>query len=160
LAILSVYKTTPTIALFREADLPDPGALLNSTLQRATTRYVNLDVEHLIIYITNKIRPKFKTRLNSILQHIPTPAPECAHIEALLPPLHMLPTHREDYSPALLQISVYSDGSQTGQGADYDYVVYYGPILITQGFGPADPKTEVYDAELMGAVEGLQAVIN
>jgi ribonuclease HI len=39
-------------------------------------------------------------------------------------------------------------------------VVYYGPILITQGFGPAGPKTEVYDAELMGAVEELRATMN
>jgi hypothetical protein len=39
-------------------------------------------------------------------------------------------------------------------------VVYYSSILITQGFSPAGPKTEVYDAELMGAVEGLQAIIN
>jgi hypothetical protein len=39
-------------------------------------------------------------------------------------------------------------------------MVYYGPILITQRFGPAGPKTEVYDAELMGAVEGLRAIIN
>jgi hypothetical protein len=72
----------------------------------------------------------------------------------------MLPTHHEAYSPAPLQISVYSDGSQTGQGAGYGYVVYYGPILITQGFGPAGPKTEVYDAELMGAVEELRATMN
>jgi hypothetical protein len=69
----------------------------------------------------------------------------------------MLPTHHEVYSPAPLQISVYSDDSQIGQGAGYGYVVYYGPILITKGFGLAGPKTEVYDAELMGVVEGLQA---
>jgi ribonuclease HI len=72
----------------------------------------------------------------------------------------MLPTPRKDYAPAPLQISVYSDSSQTGQGVGYGYTVYYGSLLITQGFGPAGPKTEVYDAELMGAVAKLKAAIN
>jgi hypothetical protein len=160
LAILPVYKTTSTAALLREADLPDPGALLNSILQRAIARYAGLDAGHPIVCIADETGPKSKTRLYSILRNISTPAPERAYIEAPRPPLRMLPTHHEAYSPAPLQISVYSDGSQTGQGAGYRYVVYYGPILITQGFGPAGPKTEVYDAELMGAVEGLRATMN
>jgi hypothetical protein len=32
LAIIPAYRSTPTAALLREADLPDPEALLNSTL--------------------------------------------------------------------------------------------------------------------------------
>jgi ribonuclease HI len=39
-------------------------------------------------------------------------------------------------------------------------VVYYGSISITQGYGSAGSQIEVYDAEIMGAVEGLQAAVN
>ncbi|CBF79097.1 hypothetical protein AN7094.2 [Aspergillus nidulans FGSC A4] len=92
LAIIPAYKTTPTAALLREADLPDPEALFNSILRRAA-------------------------------------------------------------------ISVYSDGSRTSQGAGYGYAIYFGPILVSKGHGPAGPRTEVYDAEIMGAVEGLHAAL-
>ncbi|CBF89628.1 uncharacterized protein ANIA_00368 [Aspergillus nidulans FGSC A4] len=66
LAIIPAYKTTPTAALLREADLPDPEALLNSILRRAA---------------------------------------------------------------------------------------------VSKGHGPAGPRTEVYDAEIMGAVEGLRTAL-
>lgn len=72
----------------------------------------------------------------------------------------MLPTHREERTRLPLGITVYSNGSYTGQGAGYGYAIYYGPTLVTQGLDPAGPQTEVYDAEIMGAVEGLQATIN
>jgi hypothetical protein len=49
LATLPIYKTILTAALLQEANLPDPGALLNYTLQRATVRYASLDAEHPII---------------------------------------------------------------------------------------------------------------
>jgi ribonuclease HI len=71
----------------------------------------------------------------------------------------MLPTDNIDYSPAPLRISVYLDGSQTSQGAGYGYAVYFSPILVTKGHGPAGPRIEVYDAEIMGAVEGLRAAL-
>ncbi|KAJ5110315.1 hypothetical protein N7532_002960 [Penicillium argentinense] len=64
------------------------------------------------------------------------------------------------YAPAPLRITVYSDGSRTSQGAGYWFVVYYGSIPITQGYRSAGSRTEVYDAEIMGAAEGLRAAIN
>ncbi|CBF84144.1 hypothetical protein AN2724.2 [Aspergillus nidulans FGSC A4] len=160
LAIIPAYKTTPTAALLREADLPDPEALLNSILRRAAVRYMSLDTKHPIAQIaaeTTAGRPK--TRLKRILQLLLSPLPEHAIIELPLPPLCMLPTDNKDYSPAPLQISVYSDGSRTSQGAGYGYAVYFGPILVSTGHGPAGPRTEVYDAEIMGAVEGLRAAL-
>lgn len=160
LAILPAYKTTPTAALLREADLPDPEALLNSTLKRAAARYAGLDAGHPIARVAASTQDRQDTRLTRILRLIPSPAPERACIEAPLPPLRMLPTPREEYKPSSLRISVYSDGSQTGQGAGYGYAIYFGPILITQGRGPAGPHTEVHDAELMGAVEGLRAALD
>ena len=121
---------------------------------------MSLDIKHLLAQIateTTTSRPK--TRLKRILQLLLSPLPERAIIELPLPPLHMLPTDNKDYSPAPLQISVYSDGSRTGQGAGLGYAVYFGPILVTKGHGPAGPRTEVYDAEIMGAVEGLRAAL-
>ncbi|CBF74958.1 hypothetical protein AN3980.2 [Aspergillus nidulans FGSC A4] len=100
-----------------------------------------------------------KTRLKKILQLLLSPLPEHAIIELPLPLLYMLPTDNKDYSPALLQISVYLDSLQTGQGAGFGYTVYFGPILVTKGHGPAGPRTEVYDAEIIGAVEGLRAAL-
>ncbi|CBF84167.1 hypothetical protein AN2711.2 [Aspergillus nidulans FGSC A4] len=160
LAIIPAYKTTPTAALLREADLPDPEALFNSILQRAVVRYMSLDIKHPIAQIAAEAttsRPK--TRLKRILQLLLSPLPERTIIGLPLPPLRMLPTDNKDYSPAPLQISVYSDGSRTGQGAGYGYAIYFGPILVTKGHGPAGPRTEVYDAEIMGAVEGLRAAL-
>ena len=121
---------------------------------------MSLDTKHLIAQIaaeTTAGRPK--TRLKRILQLLLSPLPEHAIIELPLPLLCMLPTNNKDYSPAPLQISVYLDDSQTSQGAGYGYAVYFGPILVSKGHGPAGPRTEVYDAEIMGAVEGLHAAL-
>lgn len=71
----------------------------------------------------------------------------------------MLRTHDDRNASICLDITVYSDGSRTGQGAGYGYAVYFGPTLLTQGYGPAGPQIEVYDAEIMGAVEGLRAAV-
>ena len=72
----------------------------------------------------------------------------------------MLPAHQEGHISSPLAISVYSDSSHTGQGAGYRYAIYYSSTLVTQGQGPLGPWTEVYDAEIMGAVEGLQAAVS
>lgn len=140
--------------------LPDPEALLEGVLQRAAVRYASLDARHPIARVTVGTH---ETRLTRILQRTPTPAPERSRVESPLPPLRMLPTTRSNeaaYAPAPLRITVYSDGSRTGQGAGYGFVVYYGYIPITQGYGSAGSRTEVYDAEIMGAVEGLRAAVN
>ncbi|BDD59021.1 hypothetical protein MAP00_009279 [Monascus purpureus] len=139
LAILPAYKTTPTTVLLREADLPDPEALLNGTLQKAAIRYASLDAKHLIARITTTTAQscKNRTRLTRILQLVPGPAPERMHIEPPLPSLRMLPTDWGKHLPSPLEVTVYSDGSRTDQGAGYGYAIYYGPILLTQGFGPA-----------------------
>lgn len=71
----------------------------------------------------------------------------------------MLPTQHEDHTLALLQISVYSDSLCTSQGAGYSYAVYFGPILVTKELGPAGLRTEVFDVEIMGAVEGLHTAL-
>ncbi|KAJ6019734.1 hypothetical protein N7522_000442 [Penicillium canescens] len=163
LAILPAYRTTPTSALLREADLPYPEALLDGVLQRAAVRYASLDARHPIARVTIDAYDTKGTRLTRILQRVPTPAPERARVESRLPPLRILPTtdaNKAAYAPAPLRLTVYSDGSRTGQGAGYGFVVYYGSIPITQGYGPAGSQSEVYDAEIMGAVEGLQAAVN
>jgi hypothetical protein len=67
LAILLVYKIISIIILLREVDLPNPGALLNSTLQKTTARYINLDAGHLIACIADETGSKSKTRLYNIL---------------------------------------------------------------------------------------------
>jgi hypothetical protein len=71
----------------------------------------------------------------------------------------MLPTQYKDHTPALLQISVYLDGLHINQNTGYGYAIYFGPILVSKGLGPAGLRTEVYDAEIMGAVEGLCAAL-
>jgi ribonuclease HI len=163
LAILPAYRTTPTSALLREADLPYPEALLDGVLQRAAVRYASLDARHPIARVTINAYDTRGTRLTRILHRVPTPAPERARVESRLPPLRILPTtdtNTAAYAPAPLRLTVYSDGSRTSQGAGYGFVVYYGSIPVTQGYGSAGSQTEVYDAEIMGAVEGLQAAVN
>lgn len=70
----------------------------------------------------------------------------------------MLPTERTTKTESL-DLVIYSDGSLSGQGAGYGYVVYYGKIRVAQGHGAAGTRTEVHDAEIMGAVEGLKAAL-
>jgi hypothetical protein len=67
--------------------------------------------------------------------------------------------YNKDHIPALLQISVYLDGLYTNQNTGYSYAIYFGPILVSKGLGPAGLRTEIYNAEIMGAVEGLHAAL-
>jgi ribonuclease HI len=121
---------------------------------------MGLDAKHPIAYIAAEVSSnRSKTRLARILHLIPGPSPERATIDTPLPPLHMLPTQYKDHTLAPLQISVYLDGSHTNQNAGYGYAIYFGPILVSKGLGPAGLRTEVYDAEIMGAVEGLHVAL-
>lgn len=81
-------------------------------------------------------------------------------MEPYLPPLRMLPTTRSDentHAPAPLRKTVFSDGSRTSQGAGYGFGVYYGHIPVTQRYGSAGPRTEVYDDEDISAVTQSKA---
>jgi hypothetical protein len=90
LAIIPAYRTTPTAALLREADLPDPEALLHSIIQRSAVRYMGLDAKHLIAHIAAEVSSnRSKTRLARILHLIPGPSPERATIDIPLPPLYV-----------------------------------------------------------------------
>jgi hypothetical protein len=51
------------------------------------------------------------------------------------------------------------DGLYTNQNTGYSYAIYFGPILVSKGLGPAGLRTEVYNAEIMGTVEGLHAAL-
>ena len=74
----------------------------------------------------------------------------------------MVPPDREaaakriqDLGP--LDVAVYTDGSRLDAGAGYGFVVYRGRVKIAEGSGSAGEATDVYDAEVLGATEGLQA---
>ena len=52
LTIIPAYRTTPTAALLREADLPFAEPLLDSIRQRACVRHLGLDPGHPLATIT------------------------------------------------------------------------------------------------------------
>ena len=76
-------------------------------------------------------------------------------------PMPSKETIESDISDAkLTEIQVYSDGSRVNNSSGYGYLVKQGRVVVTEGKGAAGRRTEVYDAEIMGAAAGLEAAVN
>ena len=94
LAIVPAYRTAPTAALMREADLPFAKPLLEYIRQRAGARYHSLDADHPIA----RVQPTPCTRLGRMLSAWdPNVSPPLRKlIEDPRPPMPMLPCDRRD----------------------------------------------------------------
>lgn len=115
---------------------------------------------------TRRLKPRRQnTRLRrtfNLMERVP-----CTDILPPGPPapnlIHGL--SKEDATAALLSsplntdVVVYSDGSKdTGDDAGFGYAVYRSDSLVTSGRGRL-AKAEVFDAEIWGALTGLQAAL-
>ena len=183
--VLPVWRTTPTITLFRDTGLPSAVAALEEAKLRFAMRLQTVDDRHPLVQRTVLpliVRgrgagtwqlPKTKVqRLGTILPNIPRPKLAAPHFS---PGSRTDPTGGLDKKTAAAQfkdwwtnlppedVTVFSDGSeQTIQGTryvGYGYAVYQSAIQVASGCGSINPLSHVFDAEAIGAWKGLQHTI-
>ncbi|KAI0998046.1 hypothetical protein K3495_g10143 [Podosphaera aphanis] len=164
-AILSVYKTTPIVALLREVWLKPAHILLEETLLNSAVRLATADCFHPLVKRPNDSRAL--TRLTMKAKLIaPFPRPGLVPPSYGVPPLHT----RAELSPEEASrrirglppwdILVFSDGSKQNDGAaGADAVVLHKRIILAEVRVPLGPKFEVYDSEIIGALAGLKAAV-
>lgn len=183
-AILPIWKTTPLAIRHRESGIPPASLLLESRRIRFAARLKSLDPSHPLAQrsplggaVVREIkqayqirRAAYKTRLERtalLIPNVPRPI--------LLKPRHKPATltlrlkNKEETTAEFLKwlrivstetLIVYSDGSQLPDGATgYGYIVQQNNTTICEGSGRLGPA-EVFDAEAVGALEGLRAAVN
>ncbi|EXU94857.1 reverse transcriptase domain protein [Metarhizium robertsii] len=153
-AILPVWKTTPVPIYHQESGIPPVSLLLEARRIRFAARLKSLDLAHPLAQrtaptpIVRAVKQScevrgggFKTRLERtalFLSDCPRPT-----VEGISPD----------------ELVVYSDGSQLPGGATgYGYVVHQNSVTVCEGSGRLGPA-EVFDAEAVGALEGLGAAV-
>ncbi|KAJ3499512.1 hypothetical protein NLG97_g286 [Lecanicillium saksenae] len=184
-AILPVWKTTPTTILHRETGIPPVRQLLEARQLRFAARLKSLDKAHPLAQRTRQLPPRIinpliKRRFQPDQRQFPT---RLRRTDQLLlrceRPLLLAP--RSEHSRCPLQTSskeetaaefqlwlssapsstliVYSDGSLSEKGvAGYGYTVHRLNCTTRSGSGRLGPA-EVFDAEAVGALEGLKAAL-
>lgn len=168
-AVLPVYKTTPTPALLRETGWAPALAWLERAHDRFVARVAAADERHPLRTRWGSSRMKWIRRRQEL---------------ALSPTFFRPPWEDVDRDRALKQIAacgraagpqafkqwlekqpildliVYSDGSMNEDGnAGAAYCIYRGSQLLEQGQVPLGRTAEVYDAEVAGALAGLNAAL-
>ncbi|MGH7965947.1 MAG: ribonuclease H family protein [Candidatus Binatia bacterium] len=177
-----MWKTTPIPALHRESGIQPATLLLDAQRSRFAARLKSLDEAHPLARRTTtkpvirgvkracqSSQGAYKTRLERTAQLVPDcPRPQLLkHVhtttrllqtrnkeETAARFLKWLQSHQEDL------LVVYSDGSQLSSGASgYGYAVHQHNATVHEGSGRLGPA-EVFDAEAVGALEGLRAAVN
>ena len=178
--VLPVWKTTPTSALYRESGLSLPEIALNVQALSATIWFRRLDPRHPLRIRAGKItsfsKPisRFARRSLSL--------PKADQVDSLNAPPWTEDEPREaagarvgaphgftkkqaaqDFqiflkNIAIQDIIIYSDGSKLKDGqAGAGFVVYQRSLEITRRAIPLGPKAEVFDAETIAALAGVEA---
>jgi ribonuclease HI len=171
---LPVYKTTPRLALLREAGIEPIDILLDSKAAAAAVRLRRLDQRHPLSRRAKKETP-YETRFQRWAKQTrrteqvdPLPRPPWAMQEERHTALTRIgasqgggnattafQTWLRSRNPR--DIVVFSDGSKNTAGqAGAGWAVYQAHRQFTRGCCPL-PNAEVYDAEAVAALKGLQA---
>ncbi|KAI0994881.1 hypothetical protein K3495_g13301 [Podosphaera aphanis] len=179
-AVLPVYRTTPSAALFREAGLNPAELALNNISRRAAIRTRRLDPRHpLRLRVQNSLSSPALSRFAR--SHRGIPASE--HINPIVnPPWEVIeskqdsliricgpsgPRHmRADKFLNFLQtlprsdILVFSDGSKLPDGkTGSGFVIYQFGIKVCSKAFPLGHQRDCFDAEAFGALQGIRAAI-
>ena len=183
--VLPVWRTTPTVTLFRDSGLPSAMAALEESKLRFAMRLQTVDDQHpLVRRITppmitrgrgagSRQRPKTKVqRLGVLLPSIPRPQLRPPHFTT---GCRVDPTSGRDKKTASAEfkkwwaalppedVTIFSDGSEQCIDGDrhvgYGYAVYQDGRQIASGYGAINPLSHVFDAEAIGAWKGLQHTI-
>ena len=181
-AVLSVYRTTPTAALYCESGLLPPELHLDARTNAATIRLRRLDTQNPLLRLSKKMislhRPssRFARRVLSIpnSEHIypitslpwkPQENRELAHSRVM----GLSGVSKELDRQAFLtfiqtipksEIVIYSDGSKQSDGsAGAGFVVYQGGLQVLRRCIALGKRVEVFDAEAIAALVGLKAAL-
>lgn len=183
--VLPVWRTTPTVTLFRDAGLPSAVAALEEAKLRFAMRLQTVDEGHpLVKRITppqivrgrgagSRQRPKTKVqRLGTLLPSVPRPKLAAPHFS---PHCRTDPTEGLDKKTASdnfkawwaalppEDVTIFSDGSERyDRGVKYvgyGYAVYQNRRQIATGYGSINTLSHVFDAEIIGAWKGLRRTI-
>jgi ribonuclease HI len=185
-AVLPVWKTTPQIILWKEAGIPPADIILRQQQARTALRYATLDAAHPVsrrlrqaqheIDRSNKptVRSRTLQRHSRLLRtavcakEVERPRLiarrfndniETEDVRKRAPKETAVADFQrwlKDKPPGYV---VFSDGSKTERDtAGYGFAVFHNGRLVDCGSGQLGRK-EVFDAEIHGALEGLQRAV-
>jgi ribonuclease HI len=168
-AVLLVYKTTPTLALLRETGWAPALAWLEKAHDRFVARVAAADERHLLRTRWGSGRMKWMRRRQELALSSTFFRPPWEDVDRDSALKQIAACGRTtgpqafkqwlDKQP-ILDLIVYSDGSMNENGnAGAAYCIYRGSQLLEQGQVPLGKTAEVYDAEIAGALAGLQAAL-
>ena len=183
--VLPNWKTTPNVALFRDAAVPSAEAVLEETKLRFAMRLQTVDEKHPLV---KRMKPATIRRgrhagrpapLRTKVQRLSTLIPATTRPVLRMP--HFSPNCRRDPTGGIEKekaaaafkewwkdlppdvVTVFSDGSeQYDRGAKYvgyGYAVYLGKEQVHTGSGSINTTSHVFDAEAIGAWKGLQRTL-
>jgi ribonuclease HI len=183
--VLPVWRTTPTVTLYRDSGLPSAEAALEESKLRFAMRLQTIDKQHpLVKRITppmitrgrgagTRQRPKTKVQtLGRLLPRVLRPTLKPPHFT---PGCRVDPTGGLDKKTASAEfkkwwaalppedVTVFSDGSEQyidgNRHVGYGYAVYQNGRQIVTGYGAINSLSHVFDGEAIGAWKGLQCTI-
>lgn len=173
-AILPVYRTTPSPALFRETGLLPPELQLNKKSRQAIIRSYHLDPRHplkkRIIWI-GKVKRQV-SRLSDWVLNLP----EIEHIDPLISP----PWFKKESAFAsikrvsrhpfplpngipLQDLAVYTDASRvetsTNPRAGGGIIIFQAGQVVLRKCVPLSPTLTTFDAEVAAAAKGVEEAL-
>ncbi|KAI1005671.1 hypothetical protein K3495_g2547 [Podosphaera aphanis] len=159
-AALPAWRTTLKMALHRESGIPPAAILLQERQLRAAARIQRLDVWHPLVL---KSRESLKETISRFGLRLPAAeGPGRIHYpkgELNNKPLELDRQLEAEHAKQWIAnfpsdtVCAYSDGSSCGPAKSaWGYSLYRRGQLIASGAGPIH-GTEVYDAEILGALE-------
>ncbi|OAQ58954.1 reverse transcriptase [Pochonia chlamydosporia 170] len=185
-AVLPVWKTTPRVILWKEAAIPPAEIILKQHQARTALRYAMLDAAHPVSRrlrqaqheVDQSNHPAIHGRTLQRHSRLLRTAACAKEVERprLIPRRFddSIPTEAAGNRPpketAVLQFQhwlqdkpagfiVFSDGSKTERDtAGYGFAVFHKGRLVDWGSGQLG-RREVFDAEIHGALEGLQRAL-
>ncbi|RAL61072.1 hypothetical protein DID88_010413 [Monilinia fructigena] len=162
--VLPVWRTTPTVTLYRDAGIPSAEAMLEEAKLRFALRIQTVDEAHPWQVAKTKVQ-----RLGGLFPQVLRPT--------LRPPHYthgcrVDPTGGVDKETAAAafktwwndlppdDVTIFSDGSEQyherQKYVGYGYAIYQNRKQIGSGSGSINPISHVFDAEAIGAWRGLQ----
>ncbi|KHJ34148.1 hypothetical protein EV44_g3821 [Erysiphe necator] len=166
-AILPVYKTTPVPIILRESGWGPVIAILKRIHDRLVIRTAAADPRHplrqrwnsdLFSWIRRGRKVEFSLDVSEPPWSVMDQDKKLREIVTLGRKEGFKSVEKWMQSRTPLDLTVYSDGSSDKVGkAGAGYCIYRGTQEIVHNWIPLGNTVEVYDAEIIGAVEGLRA---
>ncbi|RAL64782.1 hypothetical protein DID88_001379 [Monilinia fructigena] len=146
--VLPVWRTTPTVTLYRDAGIPSAEAMLEEAKLRFALRIQTVDEAHPLV-LRPTLRPPHYTHGCRV---DPTGGVDKETAAAAFK------TWWNDLPPD--DVTIFSDGSEQyherQKYVGYGYAIYQNRKQIGSGSGSINPISHVFDAEAIGAWRGLQ----